>query len=156
MSDPRPNWDKWALGLADAISKRADCTRRRVGAVILNEDNHVVGSGYNGAPSGSPGCLSAGACPRGQHFLVLNTTGGSCNCGSSWPCDDYVQPGTSYDTGKGTCISIHAEANALLHTTTSVKGCRLYVTDEPCDGCLRLIKGAGILSVLWPAGRYDF
>lgn len=58
--------DEYGLALADAASKRADCTRRQVGAVIVAADGSIVSTGYNGLPSGRPGCLTAGACPRGQ------------------------------------------------------------------------------------------
>jgi dCMP deaminase len=58
--------DAYGLKLAEAAALRADCTRRQVGAVIVAEDGSVVATGYNGLPSGRPGCASAGACPRGQ------------------------------------------------------------------------------------------
>jgi hypothetical protein len=67
-----------------------------------------------------------------------------CACGDYWPCSAAAAPGSSYDTGTAACVAVHAEANALLFARASVKGAVLYCTDEPCDGCLRLIQGAGI------------
>lgn len=128
----RPGWDEYFLSIARAVATRADCTRRQVGAVIVR-DHRIVATGYNGAPSGRPGCLSAGACPRGQlsyHEVAL---------------------GSSYDAGPGSCIAVHAEANALLYADRDkCEGADLYITSEPCDGCRRLIAAAGIKLVIWP------
>jgi dCMP deaminase len=131
----RPGWDEYFLHIAEAVSTRADCTRRKVGAVVVR-DNRIVSCGYNGAPAGRPGCLTDGACPRGRQGF------------------EHVPPGSSYDTGDGACISVHAEANALLYADRDhCVGASLYCTDDPCDGCLRLILGAGITWVVTPSGR---
>lgn len=128
MTD-RPDWDEWAFGIARAVSLRGDCTRRQVGAVILGPNHEPISFGYNGAPSGAPGCLSDGACPRA-------TSG--------------VPAGSSYDTGPGACISIHAEANALLWAGQSrLQGATMYVTEKPCDGCWKLIYATPIGCVVY-------
>ena len=129
--DPRPDWDTYWMGFALAASTRADCTRRKIGAIIVKR-NRIIASGYNGAPEDEPGCLTAGACPRGQ---LTN---------------DQIAPGSSYDTGPGSCISVHAEQNALLQAGLEARGATLYITDEPCDGCSRLIAGARIACVVTP------
>lgn len=124
MSDPRPTWDEWGYQLAQTVARRADCSRRQVGAVLMSDDHRIIATGYNGAPSGQPGCLTSGACPRA-------TSG--------------VAPGSSYDTGAGACIALHAEQNLLLRASwTDMVGATLYVTDEPCDGCYRMILGTPI------------
>lgn len=118
----RPTITEWAVGMAEAASTRGECTRRKVGAIVLDKDHRLVGAGYNGAPAGKASCLT-GACPRA-------TSG--------------VEPGSSYDTGAGACIAIHAEANALLDAGRKSRGGELYVSSEICDGCMRLAKGARI------------
>lgn len=129
----RPDWDTYFLGITEAVAQRADCTRRQVGAVIVDSDHRIVSTGYNGAPAGMPGCLSDGACPRGQQSFRD------------------VPPGGSYDTGPGSCVAVHAEANALLYGDWArYKGGVIYITDGPCDGCKRLIAGAGITRVVYP------
>jgi dCMP deaminase len=126
----RATWDEWGLAIAEAVASRADCSRRQVGAVVITHDHRIVSTGYNGAPSGQPGCLTAGACPRAQSD---------------------VQPGSSYDTGAGACIALHAEQNALLRATwADLDRATLYVTDEPCDGCWRMIHGTPLAAVCWP------
>ena len=131
MKDPRPDWDTYYLNIARVVSDRADCTRRKVGAIIVNGDR-IVSTGYNGAPAGKPGCLTSGACPRGQLSIFD------------------VAPGSSYDTGKGSCIALHAEQNAILRAGLDCRGATLYLTDEPCNGCARLIEGSGIVRVVFP------
>lgn len=122
--DPRPSWDEWGLLLAREVSLRADCSRRQVGAVIMNRDHGIVATGYNGAPSGEPGCLTSGACPRGRSS---------------------VAPGSSYDTGVGSCIALHAEQNAVIRASwADMVGATMYVTDWPCDGCTRMLAGTPI------------
>jgi dCMP deaminase len=145
----RPDWSDYFLGIATAVSKRGDCTRRQVGAIIVDQDHRIIAAGYNGAPPGDRGCLSDGACPRGRHF---QTSPAFCFCKGPWPCERAVEPGSSYDTGPGACIAIHAEANALLYAFRSVAGADMYITERPCDGCLKLIRGAQIRFVVTPSG----
>lgn len=133
MTGPRASWDEWGLGLASAVAVRADCTRRRVGAILLDSGHRIVAEGYNGAPAGQPGCLTDGACPRGR--LTYSS----------------LVEGSSYDTGPGTCIALHAEQNALLRASwDEMIGSTLYVTDKPCDGCLRMISGTPVARVVAP------
>lgn len=118
----RPSVEEWGVRMAEAASVRAECTRRLVGAIVLDSGGRIVGAGYNGAPAGKPSCLD-GACPRASSD---------------------VAPGSSYDTGPGSCIAIHAEANALLDAGRLARGGQLMVSSAICDGCLRLAQGARI------------
>jgi len=137
MKDPRPDWDTYYLDMAFSAASRADCTRRKVGAVVVDQDRRHLGTGYNGAPPKRPGCLTAGACPRGRASI------------------DDVPPGSSYDTGAGSCIAVHAEINAILDSggRRGCKGATIYITDIPCDGCTRIIEAAGIVRVVFPYGE---
>ncbi len=126
----RPNWNDWFSAGAEWAALRADCSRRKVGALIVR-DNRVVAQGYNGALPGERGCL-AGGCPR-----ALSN----------------VAPGSQYDHGPGACIAIHAEVNAIIDAAkrgVATAGASMYVTCEPCITCARLVKQAGIDSVIYP------
>ena len=133
-TDGRPDWNDYFLTIAEAVSRRADCTRRRVGAVIVDRDHRIVSTGYNGAEAGGPSCLK-GDCPRGRQTATQ------------------VAPGSSYDTGAGACIALHAEQNAIMYAGQArCVDSSLYVTTEPCDGCLRMIRASGLAMVVWPDG----
>lgn len=155
----RPNWPEYFINIAHAVAARADCTRRQVGCVIVDPTTHdIIQTGYNGTVPGAQGCL-AGGCPRGLHHRVEDAGRSylrmgqavfyKCACGSPWPCTDSVAPGSSYDTGPGACISVHAEANTLIRAGKLARGTYMYCTDEPCGGCRKLIAGAGVKLVQW-------
>ncbi|MDA3643826.1 deaminase [Saccharopolyspora indica] len=127
----RPDWDEYFLQIAEAVAARSDCERSRVGAVVVQE-RRIRGTGYNGAPAGTPGCRT---CPRRMAE---------------------VRPGSDYDSGAGQCVAIHAEANALLYCDREdLIGADLYITREPCYGCRKLIAGAGISRVITPEGEIE-
>lgn len=67
-----------------------------------------------------------------------------------------VPPGSSYDTGAGSCVAIHAELNVILYTSPDERlDGTVYVTREPCDGCLRVLQGSGVRQIVWPEGRWE-
>lgn len=55
----RPSWDEYFLSLAKAVAARGTCDRKRVGAVIVM-NNHIIATGYNGAPKGLDHCDDVG------------------------------------------------------------------------------------------------
>lgn len=129
----RPDWDAYFLGCLPALAARADCSRRQVSAIVVR-GNRIVSTGYNGSPAGGPSCL-AGECPRAR---------------------SNVPPDSSYDTGPGRCVAVHAEANAIIYAgRDACVGSTLYVFDRPCDGCWRLVLAAGFARVVWPTGGVD-
>ena len=48
----RPSWNETFMDMAVLISKRSPDPHTKVGAVIVNDLNHIVGIGYNGLPRG--------------------------------------------------------------------------------------------------------
>jgi dCMP deaminase len=134
VNDVRPTLDEWALLLAETAALRADCTRRKVGAVVFDSDGRIISIGYNGAPKGRPGCLTSGACPRGALSYSECAAGGSYN----------------------NCIAVHAEANALLFSPRNeLINATIYITHKPCDDCMKLIMGSGVAWVKYPGGEID-
>lgn len=128
----RPSKPTYYLAFAETAARRSTCLKRRYGAVIVKDD-HIIATGYNGAPRGRTNCLEIG-CPR------LN-----------------IPNNTEYST----CRSVHAEANAMLHADyTDMIGSTLYLYGhdvvknervkecEPCPMCKRLIINAQIKDVV--------
>lgn len=110
-STMRPTHDEYFLDMAKLVSTRGTCARRKVGCVLVNSRHHVIATGYNGVPSGSPHCTDT-------------------------PC-----AGANAPSGKGLelCEAIHAEQNALLqcHDVYSIDTC--YCTASPCITCIKLL-----------------
>lgn len=128
----RPDWDRYFLGIADAVAVRADCVRRRVGAVVV-VDRRVRATGYNGAPAGEPGCET---CPRRMSNVPL---------------------GSQYTSGAGKCVATHAEKNAINYCDEEdLIGATLYITTNPCEWCTELIQNSGVVRVVWPEGELDY
>lgn len=125
--------DEYGLALVDVVKLRAACTRRQVGAVILDADGRIAATGYNGTPARAVHCTDGG-CPRGA-FTHEQIPGLLGNAGHEVPC-----------------VAKHAERNAIcwaleqgVHMPTST----LYISCPPCPDCLRLASGVGLGRILW-------
>lgn len=46
------SWEEYFLGLVQLSAMRSKDPNTQVGAVLVNEDNRIVGMGYNGMPNG--------------------------------------------------------------------------------------------------------
>ncbi len=123
------------LDLADVVSQRGTCLRRRYGAVIVKNDE-VISTGYVGAPRGRKNCTDLGFCVRQK----LN-----------------IPRGERYEL----CRSVHAEANAIISAERNkMIGATLYLSgrevetgeyiekSSSCSMCKRMIINAGIETVI--------
>lgn len=45
-----PDWDQYFLSIAKLVSLRSVDSQTKHGSVLVNEDNHIIGTGYNGFP----------------------------------------------------------------------------------------------------------
>lgn len=138
----RPNKIDFYLGIADAVSERSTCLRRKYGAIIVNNDE-IIAAGYNGAPRGCKNCDNTGRCKREELE---------------------VPHGERYEL----CRSVHAEANAIISAARrDCIGGTLYLAGRdaqtgevltdiaPCSMCERLILNAGIAVVIMRNGADD-
>jgi len=46
------SWDEYFIAIAFLAAKRSKDPNTKVGACIVNPDNRIVGTGYNGMPNG--------------------------------------------------------------------------------------------------------
>jgi len=135
MSDDRPSWEQWAMNIAEAVATRADCRRRKVGAVVLNANNRIVATGYNGTAPGRDGCL-LGNCPRGRQTFKEVPDGDPT----------YDVEGLTY------CIATHAEMNALLQASPfDLEEATLVCTLKPCNACTKVISNTAVRRIIHPA-----
>lgn len=131
------------LDIAETVSERATCLRRRYGAIIVSNDE-IISTGYNGAPRGRKNCTDMGVCLRDR----LN-----------------VPSGERYEL----CRSVHAEANCILSASRrdmvdsvlylagrNAKTGELLTDTTPCSMCRRLIINAGIREIIARTGEGDF
>ncbi|KAI5185117.1 dCMP deaminase [Nematocida homosporus] len=119
----RPTWQQYFMGIAHMASTRANCMKRKVGAVIVR-DNRVVGIGYNGTSTGSLNC-SDGGCAR---------------------CNGNARQGEQLED----CFCIHAEESAFLEAESSkCHGSELYTTVFPCRLCSRKIAQLRIKKIYY-------
>lgn len=121
----RPSWDDYFLEVANAIAKRATCSRGRSGCVIAR-DKQLLVTGYVGAPAGLPHCDEAGH----QMKKML------------------------HEDGRETmhCVrTVHAEQNAVCQAAklgVAINGATLYCRMTPCRVCAMLIINCGITRVV--------
>ncbi len=123
------------LDIADAVSQRSTCLRKKYGAIIVKNDE-IISTGYVGAPRGRRNCTDEGVCRRERLG---------------------VPRGERYEL----CRSVHAEANAIISAARrDCIGATMYLSGrEVSDGsyvknasscamCKRLIINAGITTVI--------
>lgn len=48
------------MKIADIAKRRSNCMKSSVGCVIVNDNNRVVSTGYNGTPRGLISCYKDG------------------------------------------------------------------------------------------------
>jgi len=70
MKEKRKSWEEYYMQLAETVAERSTCDRANVGAVIVNKDQRIVSTGYNGSLSGNPHCDDIGHTIRDGHCIA--------------------------------------------------------------------------------------
>ena len=131
----RVSKENYYLDIAQTVSERCTCIRKRYGAIIVKNDV-ILSTGYNGAPRGRKNCIDLNFCMRNK----LN-----------------IPSGERYEL----CRSVHGEANAIINASREqMLGSTLYMAcTDPATGdlisgtsncmmCKRMIINAGIEKVV--------
>lgn len=131
----RPDKINYYLDIAQTVSQRGTCLRRKFGAIIVKNDS-IVSTGYAGAPRGRVNCCDRGTCLREEMEIPR---------------------GERYEL----CRSVHAEANAIIAASREeMLDADLYLacTDPKtgavlggttsCQMCKRMVINAGIKRVI--------
>ncbi len=135
MAIQRVSKHNYYLDIAQTVSERSTCLRKRYGAIIVKNDS-IISTGYNGAPRDRKNCTDLDFCMRNK----LN-----------------IPRGERYEM----CRSVHSEANAIIAASRDqMIGATLYMccTDpatgaveggtNSCMMCKRMILNAGIEKVV--------
>ena len=141
--DTRTSKENYYLDIADAVSERSTCMRRRYGAIIVRSDE-IISTGYNGAPRGRKNCSDLGFCarealkiPSGERYELCRSVHAEANAIISASRRDMIGA-VMYLVGRD------AKTGELLHDTTS------------CSMCRRMIINAGITKIVARIGEADF
>lgn len=141
----RPTWTETWADLARAIARRSRCDRAQIGAVIVDAQNRVLATAYNGPP--------ANWWPANAYRDELGGIETTCRAWCT-RCENGPTPETaaSYED----CPANHAEINALLMTDRSQReGGTIFVTGSICLTCAKAIGNSGLRNVVIVDGATD-
>lgn len=66
----RKSWNQYFIELAENVATRGTCDRAYVGCVLVNSENRIVSTGYNGSIKGNPHCDEVGHTMRDGHCIA--------------------------------------------------------------------------------------
>ncbi|KAI4463652.1 deoxycytidylate deaminase-related [Holotrichia oblita] len=117
-------WEEYFMATAFLAAKRSKDPSTQVGACIVNEDNQIVGVGYNGMPRGC------------------------CDDVFPWgKSSDKLKSKYLY------VCHAEANA-ILNKNSASVKNCTMYVALFPCNECAKQIIQSGIKKVVYVSDKH--
>jgi dCMP deaminase len=120
------NWDEYFMLQAIMASFKSKDPATKVGCVFVDHNNHQITFGYNGFVAG----IDEEKLPWGKDKSV------------------------SLEFQKYGYV-VHAEANAILHSTRPLKGARCYVTLFPCHECAKLLASSKVSEVIFLQDKHE-
>jgi dCMP deaminase len=66
----RPSWCDYFLGMAFVVAQRSIDAQTKVGAVITDQNHHIISTGYNSFPQGMPDDLFPNLRPEKYDFVL--------------------------------------------------------------------------------------
>ena len=104
------------------VATRSTCIRRQVGCVLIDNNNNILATGYNGVVRGEPHCNEGHPCPGA-----------------------YSESGKDLDL----CYAIHAEQNALIQCRDLTKVYACFCTTAPCVMCTKLFLNTTLTRMIY-------
>lgn len=133
------------MAVAESMAARSRCVNRQVGAVIVTAENRPMAVGYNGPPANWSGAEDTATTVHFGSDLSLTSTTKKTTCAEFCPRGGSEDRGSSYSN----CVSVHAEANALLFADRrDYAGGTMYVTNPCCWDCAKLVANSGIKTLV--------
>ena len=118
------SWDEYFMGVAQLAAMRSKDPSTQVGCCIVDEQNRILSTGYNGFPQG---------CDDDEFPWGRDESQGE----TKYP---YVVHG-----------ELNASLN---NRGKSLQGSRLYVGLFPCNECAKAIIQAGVAEVIYLSDKY--
>jgi dCMP deaminase len=75
-----PSWDEYFMSMAILAASRSPDSQWQVGSVIVNEDKHIIGVGYNGFPRGMPDDIIPNVRPYKYDWVLHSERNALANC----------------------------------------------------------------------------
>jgi len=119
------SWDEYFMGIALLSAKRSKDPGTQVGACIVNQQNKIVGAGYNGFPIGCH-----------DDMLPWDKQGDFLHTKYPYVCH----------------AELNAILNNI---GTSLQDCRIYTALFPCNECAKAIIQAGITEIIYLSDKYS-
>lgn len=120
------SWDEYFMSVAKLTSMRSKDMNTKVGAVLVDSKNRIIGAGYNGLPS---------------HIDE-----------SKFPTSN--NKSLPYNETKYAYVA-HAELNSILNTTVyNLTDSKIYCTLFPCNECAKVIIQKGISEIIYLSDKY--
>jgi dCMP deaminase len=119
------SWDEYFMAVALLSAERSKDPSTQVGACIANEQNKIVGVGYNGFPIG----CSDDELPWDRQGDFLAT---------KYPYVCHAE--------------LNAVLNAI---STDLGGCRIYVGLFPCNECTKVIIQSRLSEIVYLSDKYQ-
>lgn len=147
------------MRVAHTVALRSLCDRDKVGAVIVDSNNRIVSTGYNGPPWGffSDPEYDGFPCEDPRDRPAPSPCVNWCERGRGM-IDRVTDPvtGITLMSDYGDCPSLHAEANALIVCDRSVREFgTIYVSSSICSTCAKLIANSGLSRVVIDASSEE-
>lgn len=115
------SWDDYFATIAEITSLRSKDPVRKVGAIIVSNDNKILSTGYNGAPRGI--------------------------CDDDIPWEKF---GEFLDTKYPYIVHAELNAILNYNNDKSLlQGARIYTTLFPCNECMKAIIQSGITEIIY-------
>ena len=118
-------WDEYFMGVALLAAERSKDPSTQVGACIIDNNNRIISTGYNGFPKG---------CSDDEFPWNRDASAGE----TKYPFVVHAE--------------LNAILNAQ---GTSVVNSRLYVSLFPCNECAKAIIQSGIREVVYLSDKYN-
>jgi deoxycytidylate deaminase len=150
----QPTINESLMAIAYTNGRRSKCKKRRVGAIIVDEFNNILSSGFNDVPKGLQDCSGEygecyrDKCKRERKEQIVNDLAGI-------PENDTLANKIIKNIKLlELCRALHAEENAILNLVGASGGIglarsALYVTTYPCNLCANKISQKGIKKVIY-------